>query len=200
MLTLALLSGYAILLAFALHLLAAARRREELAVLPRPAAAAPRRLQRHEAEQRLAATLPGEDGADLGRLAAAVHDTLQIERVAVVVSDRDDPRTGVVAACLGVPGLLGNRVPVLSQPAAGLLGPGEVADLGLGDDAPDEEPWAFAQLPIMGTREPLGALTVASRRGREFDGAELRALERLAREEVPRFDRRSSVSPLRAIA
>jgi GAF domain len=199
--TLALLSGYAITLAFVLHLLGAARRREKAMTPTAPAAPRPRRLRRPQGMTRRAPTtmVLGAD-PDLGRLAAAVHDTLDVKRVAVVVTDADKPGTGVVAACLGVPGLLGNRLPLVAEPATGLLTSGEVADLGFGDSDHGEEPWAFAQLPITGTDDVLGAVTVASQRDREFDDADLRVLERLAREQAPRFDRRSHALLPRAIA
>ena len=200
MLTLALLAAYAITLAFALHLLAAARRREAALRGARPAAPgapAPRRL---PVAKRLPAARTLREHPDLGRLAVTVHDTLEAERVAVVLSDADAPGTGVVAACFGVRGMLGSRVPVLAEPATGLLSADEVAELGLGDGDPDDEPWAVAQLPIAGGDELLGALAVASRRKREFDASDLRVLERLAREGAPRFDRRRKAMIPRAMA
>jgi hypothetical protein len=198
-LTLALLAAYAITLAFALHLLAAARRREAALRGARPAApGAPAQRLRVAARRAAARTL--REHPDLGRLAVAVHDTLEAERVAVVISDADEPGTGVVAACFGVTGMLGNRVPVVAEPATGLLSADEVAELGLGDGDPDEEPWAVAQLPIAGADELLGALAVASRRERVFDASDLRLLERLAREGAPRFDRRHKAMIPRAMA
>jgi hypothetical protein len=199
--TLALLAGYAITLAFVLHLLTASRRGEEVPARPPsppppPRFEGPRIVARPDAARTLVAH------PDLGRLAATVHDTLEVERVAVVVSDADEPGTGVVAACFGVPGLLGNRVPVLDEPATGLLYASDVAALGIGDGdgEPDEEPWAVAQLPITGRNQLLGALTVASRREREFSDYDLRVLERLAREGAPQFDRRRRAQVPKAIA
>jgi hypothetical protein len=183
MLTLAVLAAYAIALGFVLHLLAAARRREDartrLRVVPAPAGADV--LGPHP---------------ELGRLAATVQDTLAAEQVTVVVSDDAEPGTGVVAACVGAPGLLGNRVRVLAEPVSGFLTPGEAGALGLAG----EEPWAFAHLPIAGPLEPLGAVTVASRRPGAFGRRELRTLERLAREQAPEFDRRRHALIPRAIA
>jgi hypothetical protein len=199
-LTLALLAAYAITLAFALHLLAAARRREAALRGARPAAAGAHAPQRLRVAARRAAARTLREHPDLGRLAVAVHDTLEAERVAVVISDADEPGTGVVAACFGVTGMLGSRVPVVAEPATGLLSADEVAELGLGDGDPDEEPWAVAQLPIAGADELLGALAVASRRERVFDASDLRLLERLAREGAPRFDRRHKAMIPRAMA
>ena len=190
MITLALLAAYAITLAFVLHLLAASKRREEATVLPESAPANRRRFQRARIVAPPQAAAMPEAHPDLGRLATTVGDTLDVERVAIVLSDVDEPGTGVVAACYGVPRLLGHRVPVLSEPATGLLTAAELAELGLRDGDPDEELWAVAQLPITGTDELLGALAVASRSEREFTGDDLCVLERLAREGAPQFDRR----------
>jgi hypothetical protein len=173
MLTLAVLAAYAIALGFVLHLLVAARRCEEargrLRAVPDPPAAAV--LGAH---------------AGLGRLVATVQDTLAAEQVTVVVTDDAEPGTGVVAACVGAPGLLGNRVRVLPEPVSAFLTAGEAAALGLAG----QEPWAFVHLPIPGPLEPAGALTVAARRAGVFGRGDLRMLERLAREGAPEFDRR----------
>jgi hypothetical protein len=136
---------------------------------------------------------------ELGPLATAVHDKFEAARVTVVLSDGDDPATGVVAACVGAPGLLGYRVPMVSAPVTGVLSPGEAAAIGLGGGA-RAKPWAFAQLPIAGEDGPLGELTLAARREDAFSPRELRLLERIAREEAPEFDRRRHALIPREIA
>lgn len=131
--------------------------------------------------------LPSLDA--LGRVAAEVREALGAERVAVVLSDPDEPTTGVVGACLGAPGLLGSRVPVGPTRATGVLQAQQASVLGLprelGSDA-----WRFAHVPIAGTGNVIGAVTAASR-SHTFAQADLRLIEHVARGGSGLFDRRA---------
>jgi hypothetical protein len=198
--TLAILTGYAVALAFVLRLLAAAKRDEESMLASRavgpdqwmpydlPVAVSPSPV------EMLPAHVP------LGRLAVELRDSFDVEQVSVVVSDPEDPGIGVVGACLGAPGLLGSRIPVVTEPTTGLLNAAEAAALGLGEDGEDDAPWTYAHVPIPGADGLLGAVTVATRRSREFRERDLVALERVARQRTPQFDRRRHSLLPRAIA
>jgi hypothetical protein len=181
------LLGYAIIVAFSLALLTAARRSDEAVHGPlategiwptadvhRPAPAPP------------VESLPGHDA--LAQLAADVQGALGVERVAVVVSDPGEPATGVLSARLGAPGPLGDRVPVAPEPATGIPSGPDVALLGVSDEVGSELPWRFARAPIPGDEAPRGTLTVAARRPREFSERELEFLDVLARRAGPRVD------------
>ena len=132
------------------------------------------------------AALP--DHAALARVAAEVCETLQAERVAVVLSDPDEPHTGVIRACLGAPGLLGSRVPVEPTPATGVLGAPDAPTLGLAQPA-ESEAWTYAHVPIAGPDDVLGTVT-AARRSRAFAQADLALIEHVARRGARPFDRR----------
>jgi hypothetical protein len=188
MVTLAILTGYALALAFVLRLLAAATRDEEPMLACGPERSVPYdglALVHPAPVEMLPAHVP------LGRLAVELRDSLDVERVSVVVSDPRVPGTGVVGACLGAPGLLGSRIPVVDEAATGLLNASEATAVGLGDGHEDGAPWTYAHVPIAGTDdELLGAVTVATRRFRQFGERDLRTVERVARERAPQFDRR----------
>ena len=182
MFTVALLAGYAATLAFVLHLLGDARRREEVAGGPdKVAAVAPRA----DAPPVLAVT--GQAGLEV--LAADVHEALDVDRVAVVVSDDEEPGIGRVGACFGSPKHLGSRIDLIPVPVTGPMSPFGAAALGIGDADERAGVWTFAHVPITGHGELLGAVTVAACDDREFTEDDLTALERIARR-APRFDRR----------
>ena len=132
--------------------------------------------------------LPGR--GFLGRLAADLAEMLRVDRVTVAVADLGRADVGVVAACVGAPGVLGTHVPLRAERATGFKSAAEAASLGLGEDDEPELPWSFAQVPIAGTSELLGTVTVVSRRARCFTEQELIFIERITRRRVPEFDRR----------
>jgi hypothetical protein len=113
-----------------------------------------------------------EDEA-LGQFAGEVAIALGAERVVVMIGDRAEPSTGVVAACLGAPGLVGRRGPMPTEPASGVV-----------------QDWNFAQIPLDGVVEAAGAVSVATPGPRSFTDRDLGLVERLARSQVPLFDRR----------
>jgi hypothetical protein len=121
-------------------------------------------------------------------VAAEVCDVLGAEWVAVVLSDPDEPTTGVVGACLGAPGLLGSRVPVGPTRAAGVLEGPHASVLGLPRE-PGSDAWRFAHVPIASTSNVIGAVTAASR-SRTFAQADLSLIEHVARGGAGQFDRR----------
>lgn len=135
-----------------------------------------------------AEALPGH--GFLGRLAADLAEMLRVERVTIAIADRDRADEGVVAACLGAPGALGTHVSLPEERATGYKSAAEAASLGLGTEHEHELPWSFAHVPIAGTRELLGAVTVVSRRARSFTEQDLIFIERMTRRRVPEFDRR----------
>ena len=187
MLTVALLAGYAATLAFALHLLAAARRGEQAnGALDEAAGTVP------SAALAPVAPLVGAVAAhpELKQLAADVQDALDVDRVAVVVSDDEEPGVGRVGACFGSRKPLGSRIDLIPVPVTGPMSPFGAAALGIGDADERADAWTFAHLPITGTGELLGAVTVAACGERDFTVHDLTVLERLARSRVPRFDRR----------
>ena len=186
MLTLMLLAGYAVTLGFVLHLLAEARRREEALLAGQPTVIEP------EADRAPAAppALAVAAHPPLERLVADVHETLDVDRVAVVVSDDDEPGVGHVQACFGPPKLLGSRVEVLPMPVRGPTTPFGATALGLAGADEGDSAWTFAHVPITDSEGLLGAVTVAALGEREFTEDDLTVLERLARSRVPRFDRR----------
>jgi hypothetical protein len=114
--------------------------------------------------------LPDDEG--LGQFAGEVAIELGAERVVVVIGDPAEPSTGVVAACLGTPGMVGRRVPMPTEPAMGAA-----------------QDWNFAQIPLNGIAEGTGAVAVASPRPRSFTERDLGFVERLARSRLARFDR-----------
>jgi hypothetical protein len=127
----------------------------------------------------------------LARLAGDVAEMLRVDRVTVAIPDPEHADTGIVAACLGAPGMLGMRLPLPTTSATGVKSAAEVAALGLGEDEDRELPWSFAHVPIAGfAEESLGAVTVVSRRARAFSEQDLLFIEKLARRRVPEFDRR----------
>lgn len=130
-----------------------------------------------------------EDHVPLGRVAADVHDLLGAERVTVILGERERHDGGLVVACLDAPGLLGERVPVASEIAAGVLEAEEAAALGL----PGGAAWTFAQVPLDGPDGVTGAVCVAARRPTAFTGGELERIEQLARRGAPVFERRRRV-------
>jgi GAF domain-containing protein len=134
-----------------------------------------------------AETLPAQ--GFLGRFADDLADLLAVDRVTVAMTDPARPDTGVIAACLGAPGVLGRHVPLPTEPATGYKSADEAVALGLGEDG-RELPWSYAHVPIAASGELLGAVTVVSRRPRAFSERELVGVERLARRRVPEFDRR----------
>jgi hypothetical protein len=182
------LAGYAVIVAFSLALLTAARRSDELmgdryttedpwpaGDVYRPAGAPP------------VESLPGHDA--LARLAADIHGALGVERVAVVVRDAGDPATGVVSARLGASGPLGDRVPLAAEAATGIAGDLDVGVLGVSDEADSQLPWRFARAPIPGGAGAVGTVTIAARRPREFTERELDFLGVLAKRAGPPLDR-----------
>jgi hypothetical protein len=193
-----LLCGYAVTLAVALHLLTAARRdANRLTMRTKPdAASAP-------APAPLAAVPPPVARCDgppeLERLAADVHETLGVDRVAVVVTGEEGPGMGRVGACVGPDSLLGSRVSLIPEPVSGPMTPTGAAALGIGGPDEGEGAWSFAHVPITTEDELLGAITVACEGDRRFTDADLARLERLARSQVPRFDRRKRVTIPRAV-
>jgi hypothetical protein len=195
MLTLLLLAAYAATLAFALHLLAEARRREDALL-----AAWPTQAERAGREEGTAPTRAVTGHPALERLAADVHETLDVDRVAVVVSDDDEPGVGRVEACFGPPRLLGSRVELLPVPVTGPMSPFGATALGIAGADEHANAWTFAHVPITGSGELLGAVTVAALGEREFTDDDLTVLERLARSGVPRFDRRRHALIPRALA
>jgi hypothetical protein len=132
--------------------------------------------------------LPGH--GFLGRLAADLAEMLCVERVTVAIADPDHADAGIVAACVGAPGVLGRHAPLPTERATGVKSAAEAAALGLGADGDHELPWSYAHVPIAGTCEVLGAVTVVSRRARAFTEQDLIFVERIARRRVPEFDRR----------
>lgn len=171
-------AGYVTFLAFVLILLTAAKRGDHA-------------LGRLVREHRLRAPLvllPGD--AHLGRLATELQHGLDVERVAVLVSDLGESAFGQVRACLGTPGLLGCLLPVEEAPATRILSRAEAAALGFGPAGEQETPWALAHVPIARYGEVLGAVVVASHRPRTFTERELSFIERLARRDAREFDRR----------
>ena len=177
--TLALVAaGYLLFLAFVLALLTAAKRGDQVL--------AQQYANLHDPTAR---ALPGH--LPLAAVATAVHERLGAERIAVVVSDPDDPASGTVCAALGAPELLGSRVLVETAPAVGLLQPPQAEALGLAV-APggDDSPWAFAHVPLIGSAAVSGAVTVAARRPVAFGEHDIDAIERLARDGARHFDRR----------
>jgi hypothetical protein len=126
----------------------------------------------------------------LGRFAGDLADLLAVDRVTVAMADPVRPDTGVVAACLGAPGVLGRHLPLPTEQTTGFKTAEEAVALGLGEDGGRELPWSFAHVPIATSGELLGAVTVVSRRPRAFSRQELVGVERLARRRVPEFDRR----------
>jgi hypothetical protein len=157
--------GYGALMVFVLALLTASRRGDAAARTP-------------------VEVLPGHDG--LGRLAAELRDTLRADRVAVIVSDPDRAEEWCVAACAGVPGLLGRRLPVCTRRATRTIGAEQAVVLGLTGDGC----WTYAHVPMTGTSGTAGAVMVASRRERPYSRGELGLIERLARSGAPEFERR----------
>jgi hypothetical protein len=128
------------------------------------------------------------DHAALGRVAVEVCEALHAERVTVVLSDPDEPTTGVIRASFGAPGLLGSRVPVAPTSASGVLGASDASMLGLVREA-GSQAWRFVRVPIEGTGDVVGAITAASR-SRSFAAADLTLIEHVARGAAPQFDRR----------
>ena len=198
MFTIALLAGYAAMLAFVLLLLASARRREEEATraLDRFTAAAPRvdAVPAAPPVRAIAGSPP------LERLAEDIHDALAVDRVTVVMSDDEKPGVGRVGACFGSRKPLGSRIDLIPVPVTGPMSPFGAAALGIGDADERADAWTFAHVPITGAGELLGAVTVASCGERDFTEDDLTIVERLARSRVPRFDRRRLVSLPRALA
>jgi hypothetical protein len=133
-------------------------------------------------------TLPGH--GFLGRLVGDLAEMLRLDRVAVVVADPGRSDVGVVAACVGAPGMLGTHIPLCAVSVAGFKSAVEAAHLGLGGGVEPELPWSFARVPIAGTTELLGTVTVVSRWARCFTEQDLIFIERIARRRVPEFDRR----------
>jgi hypothetical protein len=131
-------------------------------------------------------TRPGD--AALRRVARGIRDALQAERVSVVLTNPGEPTTGVVAACLGAPGLVGSRVPVEPTSATGVLGPAEAPVVGLASGA-GSDAWTFAHLPLTGMSDLVGTVTAASR-SRTFAEADLALMEHVARDGARPFDRR----------
>jgi hypothetical protein len=115
--------------------------------------------------------LPDEEA--LGQLVGEVAIALGAERVVVMIADAGEPSTGVVAACLGTPGLVGRRVPMPTEPATGVV-----------------EDWNFAQIPLHGRVAAAGAVAVAALEPRSFTPRDLGFVEQLARSQLRRFDRR----------
>jgi hypothetical protein len=122
--------------------------------------------------------LPAYDA--LGRLAGDVRGALGAKRIAVMVSDPEDPGTGTVVASLGAPELLGSRVRISTDAASGSPGPEEARVLGIGHEGLPRVPWRFARAPIAIEENVLGVVTVASRRPRAFTRRDVTFLERLA--------------------
>ena len=192
MLTIAVLAGYAAMLALVLRLLASARGREEEAT---------RALDTLTGAARLADAAPAAPpvraitlSPPLERLAEDVHDALAVDRVTVVVSDDEKPGAGRVRACVGSPKPLGSRIDLIPVPVMGPMTPFGAAALGIGDADERADTWTFAHVPITCAGELLGAVTVATCGERDFTEDELTIVERLARSRVPRFDRRRRVS------
>jgi hypothetical protein len=160
MITLALIIvGWLLLLALLMAILTAAKLGDEAMKRPDPAGAS--RIE----------MLPDDTG--FGQFAGEVAIELGAERVIVVIGDPAEPSTGVVAACLGTPGLVGRRLPMPSEPAHGVV-----------------QDWQFAQIPLKGMAERAGAVAVASPGRRSFTDRELGFVERLARSQLAQFDRR----------
>ena len=134
-------------------------------------------------------TLPGHE--PLGLVAAQLRDLLCVERVSIVVADPDRPGIGRVGACVGAPGLLGERVPVESAAATAVLGAEEAAVLGLTGASAGKASWTFAHVPLDG---PGGA--AAPHRGRPPDPRlqqRRAAVDRAHRARgAPHFERRRS--------
>ena len=163
--------GYLALVGFVMTIMRAAALGDEAAPLPAPAVEV---LEDHE---------------PLGRIAADVHDLLGADRVTVVLGEGERGDGGLVVACLDAPGLLGARVPVAAETAAGLLEAEEAAALGL----PGGTAWTFAHVPLDGPDGVTGAVCVAARRPTAFTGGELERIEQLARRGAPVFERRRRV-------
>lgn len=125
----------------------------------------------------------------LERLAADVHAILAVDRVTVVVSDDDEPGSGRVQACFGPGRFIGSRISVIPEPVTGPMTPAGAVALGIGDAEESRGTWTFAQVPIGGPAEPLGAITVACRGAREFTEHDLDTVERLARSRASLFQR-----------
>jgi hypothetical protein len=197
LLTIAMLAGYAAMLALVLRLLASSRGREEEATraFERFAATAPR-------ANAVAAAPPVRAVAvspPLEQLAEDVHDALAVDRVTVVVSDDEKPGVGRVRACFGSPKPLDSRINLIPVPVTGPMSPFGAAALGIGDADERADSWTFAHVPITGAGELLGAVTVATCGERDFTEDDLTVVERLARSRVPRFDRRRRVTIPRAL-
>jgi hypothetical protein len=113
------------------------------------------------------------DGEALGQFAGEVAIALGAERVVVVIGDDVEASTGVVAACLGTPGLVGRRVPLPTELATGVV-----------------EDWNFAQIPLTGDLEAKGVVAVAAPEPHAFTDRDLGFVEALARSQLRLFDRR----------
>jgi hypothetical protein len=84
--------------------------------------------------------------------------------------------------------MLGRHVPLLGEPATGYRNPAEAAALGLAQEGERELPWSFAYVPIGLAGEPIGAVTLVSRRARIFTDGDLSFVERLARRRASQFE------------
>ena len=163
--------GYLALVSFVMALMKTAARAD--AAVPH-AVAAVEVLEHHE---------------PLGRVAADVRHLLGAERVTVILGQAERRDGGLVVACMDAPGMLGARVPVASETAAGVLQAEEAAALGL----PGGAAWSFAHIPLDGPDGVAGAVCVAARRPTVFSGGELERIEQLARRGAPVFERRRRV-------
>jgi hypothetical protein len=130
--------------------------------------------------------LPGH--GFLGLLAVDLREALRVDRVTVVVADPAACGGGIVAACLGAPGMLGRHVPLLEEPATGYKSPAEAAALGLAGEGERELPWSFAYVPIAPAGQPIGAVTLVSRRARIFTDRDLSFVQRLASRRAAQFE------------
>lgn len=147
----------------------------------------------HPGRDGLRTALPVEvldDDDGFGRLAAQVRDRLAVERVTVIVAEDSSADMGIVAACLGAPGQLGQRIPLVDTPSTGLLTPDEAAALSLTGATPGGASWSYAHVPLDGPDGVRGAVMVAARRVLAFSSGEMTQIERLARRGAPRFERR----------
>jgi hypothetical protein len=175
--------GYVLFVAFVLAVMTAAKRgdeamdREQASRHAGPAAWQGQLLARQGEPPRVEA-LPAYDA--LGRLAGDVRGALGAKRIAVMVSDPEDPGTGTVVASLGAPELLGSRVRISTDFASGSPGPEEARVLGIGHEGRPRVPWRFARVPIATEQNVLGVVAVASRRPRAFTSRDVTFLERLA--------------------
>jgi hypothetical protein len=151
--------GWLVVVAFVMAILTAAKRGDEAMTSAYPADASGIEM------------LPGDTG--LGQFTGEVAIELGAERVIVVIGNPAEPSTGVVAACLGTPGLVGQRVPMPTERATGVA-----------------QDWHFAQIPLKGMAEAAGAVAVASPGRRSFTDGDLGLVERLARSQLAQFDRR----------